>query len=1016
MSGNLLSFASSIISPFTSQRSGINMNNFGTAEWPFIDYAKWGSIGPFGNSFSATAQTYNQMIDAAGYPNTTNANGHTWAVSFGIFADTDAVPGAYVCKGNGAGTVNFLNQFGNPTWTLDVPNCINVTQTSNGHYTVTNPWRIQFFFTGVIQNMSLGVTATNTGGGGFINGVQCYQLADEADLLAGNIFRKAWKQIIVNFQPSFVRSMKWHGGFSECIRFENRTPPTVANYSGVNWGASPPYGDTAGSNNMTLTSVSGTPVSMTHGEVVTCRIGVGPQGGVTLAPAVMSITNANPGVATMQTNAADIVGEIDNGTPGVAGNTLTIASVTRGTVAIGNTIFVGGVAKGVITAGTGLIWTVNGAAQVVTAGTTMNLSPYKTGDRVLNVGFLGAAGYTVGMTQLDYVPYTVTVISDTTYSVGVDTTSFSLYRNATITANTAGGTSATFTSVSPTDIAKIQVGMLLFWSAATANQYLRVTSVGATSFVCAAVHGGTVPSGSSQTYTVTDNSVSIPYVSLNVGARGEFGVASNHGNPLAALATLTNNLLTQGEYLTFYFDKNLAVIKDGAGNWVSGGWVTNADVNSNNSTVHANSGGVPLEVLTQMINELNAMSAKPIHMWACVPPKAMLSVDPDYISTSNYATNMVNVILNGANGFPGLTKAACLIVENSNETWNFGSLPCDFMSQLGAQRWTGSSGTTSGDCNSYSTLRSTVMANDVKTAFSGNARIKTVIGFQGTLGNSSNNSVRFNGNSLITTDPWYPVSGHTPMAVHDAFCWAAYINANASLLSSSAASWLAAAGNPAGQSTAYDTYLAGLLSTSGNETFNRYYGLNSFSSPLIQTYDTLAGGCVEGPRVGVMYEGGWNTSTASTVFTTTSPFTATDTLTGISAGFVSAWSIGDYIFDPLGAIPAGTTIISKPTGTSIQLSNTFTLGHGRSMYRYDLNNWFQLQCERSSNYGAILSSAHSQFGLYTHLAMPNEFIMVGIPWGHNFPDSWGFNTGTPVEGAGQDAAWFALQTRNQALA
>ena len=66
------------------------------------------------------------------------------------------------------------------------------------------------------------------------------------------------------------------------------------------------------------------------------------------------------------TAAAVVTGRIDNGTIGVAGNTLTVSAVTSGTLAVGAIISGTGITAGTeITGGSGTSWTIGGAPQTV---------------------------------------------------------------------------------------------------------------------------------------------------------------------------------------------------------------------------------------------------------------------------------------------------------------------------------------------------------------------------------------------------------------------------------------------------------------------------------------------------------------------------------------------------------------------------------------------------------------------------------------------------------------------------
>jgi hypothetical protein len=982
-----------------SKRSGINTNFVNSPEFHFIDYTKSAGFGPFGNAFANTPLGFNQLLDATGWPNHDQASGHTFGPGGFTIEDSALVPGPYVCDGLGSGNVVFGQQFGYPTFTVDLAKSKNVKINDNGNYVVTNPWRIQFMWSGVRQLLNIQVRSTNLGNGGFIRNIRFFQLADEADLNAGLMFRRKWKQAIVDYNPSCVRLMNWFGGPNLNMRFENRATPKLPTHSGTHWGASPRYGTTTGANLMTLPGVAETPGSMKHGEIVTCRIGASARGGTNNPPKVLSITNANPGIVTLQRGAADIIGRLDSGTPGIAGNTLTISAVTRGTVAVGNTIFKAGEFVGVITGGGGMVWTVNGPPKLVPKDTAMNLSPFQTGDVIQHVGL---QGYLTGMAELDHVPATIKVLSDTTYSIDVDTRSFSPYPSSTITGDSTGSANGKITGVSPSDISKLSAGMWIFQPNAPSGQSIRITRVDTDSFDTV---NGALPAGKGTRFIVTAASVAIEYFSLDVGGRGAFPILQGYGAPLGQ-ASYPTSYFAAGQYVTFYFDKSISGRKDGSGNWIKGAWLTNASVNSTNGTSLPHSGGVPIEVCTALINELNAMRPKsPIHMWITLPFNSLLSMDPDYSATSNFALGTIDVILNGANGFPGLKDGIGLIVENSNETWNFAFIACDYYVSRGFQRWGAPN-----DNSSFSTLRSCIVVSDVKKVFR-DQRIKYVLGMQGTVGVFGGNSARINGTRLLLADPLNPTPGQPPILAHDAICIAAYVrSADTPSLESCLTLWESAAGDQALEAAAYQKYVSGILN-SGNETINRYFGINGFKNGLLQSYAATAQSF---GKVAIMYEGGWDQAASFSSFVTTTALIATDTIAGLNAGQVAQFNVGDYIYDPVGQIPLRTTIISKPTATSIQLSSRFTAPKGGVFYRFTPTNFFLLMCERSSQFAIAFRAGFDAFQATQGAYMPNDYIQIGQPWGHNFPDTFGFNRGG-IELSGMDETWKALAARNQEL-
>lgn len=208
------------------------------------------------------------------------------------------------------------------------------------------------------------------GNGSFANNLRIYQQQDAADMAAGLLFRKAFKQSLVNLNPSAIRFMNWfEGGGASIIRFENRRMPGTVGVNGTtDWLQSPAYGNIAGVNQWTLTGVTSggavqptvgnpklTPVSDFNGEIVTCRMptanyGVRASNG-TLAT-VTAITNANPGAVT--------------------------TNIPHG---------------------------------------------YQTGDKVVHI-------IPGNMPRLNYFPVTITVVDTTHYTIGIDTTSFGTFNNA----------------------------------------------------------------------------------------------------------------------------------------------------------------------------------------------------------------------------------------------------------------------------------------------------------------------------------------------------------------------------------------------------------------------------------------------------------------------------------------------------------------------------------------------------------------------------------------------------------
>lgn len=339
------------------------------------------------------------------------------------------------------------------------------------------------------------------------------------------------------------------------------------------------------------------------------------------------------------------------------------------------------------------------------------------------------------------------------------------------------------------------------------------------------------------------------YVSLNVGGRGEYPVIFTDG--VTPASGYSNNYIQTGDYKTFYFDKTLFASKDGNGAPVYGVWMFSTSAPQNYLPYSA---GTPLEICTALVRELNAIAKAPIDMWITIPHWALLSMDPDYVRSSNYAIGAVSVVLNGANGFGGLPTQCRLFVEYSNETWNWGFTQSSYLARRGYLR-DPSAGTTN---SSYMhQLRSVIMVEDIKSMFGANPRIKFVLSGQGTIGiaNGSTNYNRAFGTSQFSKDPLNTWNS-TPMSHHDYWAWAAYFLAgptyDSANLSALAAAYAAASGDAAAQEAICAVYVSnGVVGSGYSETVATYRDqhLPAYASALAAT-----------GKGTVMYEGGWDKS------------------------------------------------------------------------------------------------------------------------------------------------------------
>lgn len=675
-----------------NKRSSININGLDVFEYAFIDHTRQGDNfpGPIGAYYANSPVPWTQLIDSDGWPNNSAANGLPFGGGVRI-PGAGQFAGPYVITWEGDGTVQVV---GSGTWTEVNGAGTSYRKLGNGSWSSISGQRAR-----IIANLSgangpqlllLCVWATG-GSGGFLKNLKFYRLEDEADLLTGKIFRRGFKQLYVDYNPSLIRFMDWNMvNNSQLSRFEQRTTPGKASYVS-NWVAGPRYGTTSGSNRMVLPGVAGTPGSMQHGELVTCRIGAGmARAGTTV---VTSISQSNPGIVT----------------------------------AVGH--------------------------------------GFSTGDVIVHQMMSPIPGQApAGMVELNNTPCAIAVIDENTYSIGTDTSLFSSF--------TIG----------------------------TAYQY----------------------------------------VTLNVGGRGEYPVVYVDG--VSPASRYGSNYLATGDYKTFTFDKEII-----ASSTVKGAWLM-----SNGGSQAVLQSGVPLEVCTALVNELMQMTTSgSIDMWVCIPHRGMISSDQDYAPSSNWPVNMVNTILNGANGYAGLDSRCKLYVEHSNETWNTGFPHANFLKKIGYQRWPASGPY---DVSSYSTLRAVLSIEEIKAAFPGSPRIHYVLSGQGAVGPTHvvnayrlNGSVYFNSDTLNTwrTDP---------MSHFDYFAWAGYFynpddgSSGSNSLGICTNAWLAASSAGA-KEAACATYVVGIVGTGTGETTSRYAGT------LLPAYATAV--AAKGKKT-IMYEGGWD--------------------------------------------------------------------------------------------------------------------------------------------------------------
>lgn len=492
------------------------------------------------------------------------------------------------------------------------------------------------------------------------------------------------------------------------------------------------------------------------------------------------------------------------------------------------------------------------------------------------------------------------------------------------------------------------------------------------------------------------NAASNFYVTLNAGGRGDWPISLHYGN--APIGGAGDGFLPANSYRTFIFDKTISLKSDGAGNQIFGVWMINED--------GAHNGGIPLELCTALINELNAMSpAHPIHMYMCIPYLGHSSIDPDYDASENWGVQATNIILNGNTvggvTYSGLVNPNWLFIEGSNETWNSNGGPAVtqtfYLAYRGYCRW----GTTLSDFSSMSTFRSSIAMNDIKnSAYYNSGRVKFVLAGQGTQGATGINDARMDGTSYVLSDPdWI---GGVPFDHHDVYAIAAYLEANGSFVSANrdtiVASWISHIGNDASQEADAHDYVAGIINSpevNSGETIYRYQH---------KIVPDLAARCAtygDGKKSVILYECGWNEA-IQTKAQSSFPETyinatidgSTATITNMRSDVVANISAGDFVFGH--GIPKNTYVVSKPGGgTSLVLSNNTTvaktLGSVLVMAPTDAFLW---ATKNSQAWADAMVGFFDSFNSQSNAALPADYLTSGLRWGHIFPSSFGASSNT----------------------
>jgi len=300
-----------------SQRTMQNVNFLDNIyDYQFIDHIRVGGSGPGLSPLSGSyaSPTYyltlgnptwstdpaGANLDSAGYPQNftqLNTNSVVWGSHLLLpsSANYGSVIGhGYIIKWTGDCRLTLSPG----TWTVQSQTGANYTLNGNGDWSGTNQ-RIVVTYTGGAQNQQISWRITQSGqfSGAYCRDVHFYREDDEADFLAGKMFRAGYKNILLAQMPSAIRFMNWIGANNSMVsRWENRATSVSALYGGSYWTISPPYSDTAGvGNDFTLAAVTGTPASMVHGEVATARLNHSMVNSNGTGYTVSAIAQCNPG-------------------------------------------------------------------------------------------------------------------------------------------------------------------------------------------------------------------------------------------------------------------------------------------------------------------------------------------------------------------------------------------------------------------------------------------------------------------------------------------------------------------------------------------------------------------------------------------------------------------------------------------------------------------------------------------------------------------------------------------------
>ena len=551
----------------------------------------------------------------------------------------------------------------------------------------------------------------------------------------------------------------------------------------------------------------------------------------------------------------------------------------------------------------------------------------------------------------------------------------------------------------------------------------------------------------------------VEFYTLQVGSgsnRTAYPLVNNQGSAPYAIGTLKAPDSNGMEKATFCFNKNFVGQWDGAGNFGAlGVWKT------------CGTNGIPLEIMTAFINELNMMSPPhPINMWYAVPPNALICntfyCDADTTSTNEWAANAVNVIMNGANGYAGLTPSAQLIVEGGNELWGGSVGGSQDLAARGYYRYPACA--CPSDLYLMSTLWSSWVVYDIKQAAvysSYGSRIHFARTGQAVAGSGGGNAESISGTGNVATyvlpDAAYPLGSSQPNAPildYDyGFAVAPYLQTgsttyNTNICSSGnvnpctgsygtiVTSWISdvqtanasgTANGFLGSSAIADLAswfgTSGLITTdAGQSSINSSITEMAALATLLSTGTTNNNG-VAYNRPALNYEGislnyGWGfptTISAISCASGTATFTASNSYSASQSVVINDVSVAGYnTIVTVSATGLSSSGFQASYGGSCPTGGAPTVTYqGRLGYTTNVVNGFFLAGIYSTAWSnAVVAFMNSFTGATNNQYMPSTYVLITGDWGMTFPDSFGDTT---TEGSGVAPVWTAIGTRNQAL-